>query len=635
MVKKRLRLPEDISQEAREAIERAIMPPKPTRYERFCKRARRILGIKEYRLTKRSTDELMEAGLDLKGAEWISGMVLLLLLPIVPTTLTFTVLLALGGDLVGLLYLPMLGVVLAGLLVLVFQAYPSSLAASRKSEARGTAINTMMIFSFALLHDPDLRGATVYAGDMGRGKLAEDLRRALLEHDQKKRYETVRQALTKIANDWRKLDEPTRQAIFDILRSTGQGDETARVQDVMKAPKRMLDGAEEQLGGRLNKLVMPTMSFLVFSSLAIVAVIGLSPVFGMAGGQFIDLKFFILVVGVLITAFWAFTTYMLHKRPLTLPPPEIPSDDPRLPPRGKVMIAGKLLPAWMPPAVVFVIFAMPSFFMPIWLVWAVAASVFTHAYLKSSTLTKIREEERAKLDDWENAFSTLGSRVLDGKPMSQAMVETAELMEGSPLSEHLERTTRVMKSHSVDLHAAMFEYGAAKRMYNPLVKSFLVVITRIRRKSESAAGHACMMAANFLGMLRGVERRFRERMDEVLGNLWLVATVLLPVVCAMSVWVMGFFSGMNSAMAAQAGAIGASVPLFFGGLEPFELVVLEVLMGMATIVLSVIIARYIAYIRAGGDRMELWVCVGKATVLSAAVYSMTSVLLASLLGVAS
>ena len=627
-----MKLPKGIPTEVCEAIERAVLPLKPTRYERFCKLARQILGIKKYELTKQSAAELREARLDIAGVEWISGAVLLLLLPVVPTTLAFVILFAVSGDLTGLLYLPLLGVVLAGLLVLAFQIYPSSLAASRRSEARGTAINTIMILSFALLHDPDLRSATVYAGDMGRGRLAEDLRLALLELDQRKRYETVRQALTKIANDWRKIDEPTRQAIFDILRSTGEGDETARVQDVMKAPKRMFDGAEEQLGERLTKLVIPTMSFLVFSSLAIVAVIGLSPVFGMVGAQFIDLKFFALIVGTLIVAFWAFTTYMLHRRPLTLPPPEIPSDDPRLPKRGKVRIADKLLPSWLPPAIIFTVFAMPSVFMPIWLVWALAASIFTHAYLKSSTLKKIREDERAKLSDWENALSTMGSRVLDGKPMSQAMAEAAELMEGSSLSEQLERTGGVMRSHSVDLHTAMFEYGATKRVYNPLIKSFLVIITRMRRKSEIAAGHACMMAADFLGMLRRMERRFKERMDEVLGNLWLVAAVLLPVVCAMSVWVMEFFSGISSAMAAQAGAMGAGVPMFFGGLEPFELVALKVIMGVGAIVLSIIIARYIAYIRAGSDRVELWANIGKAAVMSAVVFTLTSIMLSILQG---
>ena len=612
-------------------IERTILPPRPKRYEKFCKFANRIFRIKEYKLTKQSAGDLKGAGLELTGGEWISGMVLLLLLSIVPTFVVFVGLLALGGDPLGLLYLPLIGVVLAGLLILAFQAYPSSISASRKSEARGSAINTMMIFSFALLHNPDLRSAMIHAGDMSGGKLAEDFRRALFEMDQKKKYGTVHEALTQIASEWRGLDEPTRRAIFDILRSTGQGDETARVQDVGKAPKRMLEGAEEELGKHLSGLVMPAVSFLVFGSLAIVTVIGLSPIFGMAGAGFIDLKFFVLMLGSLIAAFWAFTTLMLRRRPLTLPPPEISPDDPRLPPPGKVKVAGKFLPVWFPPAIIFVVFAIPSFSMSIWLVWAVAASIFTYTYLKSSTLAKIRREEAAKLGDWENALSIMGSRTLDGKPMSHAMVEAAELMGESPLARQLEHTSGVMRSHSVDLHTAMFEYGTG-RIYNPLVRTFLRIITNIRRKSETAAGHACMVAADFLGMLRGVERRFRERMDEVLGNLWLVTILLLPVVCAMSVWVMDFFSGMSSALEAQAGAMGATVPVFFVMLEPSELVLMRVLMGLGSVTLSMIIARYIAHIRAGSDRVELWASVGKAAVMSAAVFSLTTALLTVLPG---
>jgi len=622
-----------------ERMARAERPPGV--YERFCKFAARALSglTKNMGLTEATLKTLRQAGLRVRPGEWWAGFLALLLLPTLPCFVGWLALGSLGVDMLALLYLPLLGLLLAGLFIAVFQTYPSFTAAVRRSEAQSQAINTIMLLSFALYHRPDLRGATIYAADVGKGKLAEDMQRGLLELDEKRRYETVRHLLTVLAHEWSEVDEGTRRAIFDILRSSGAREEAARLADIAKAPERVLESTEQQLGKRLSALVMPTMAFLVFGSLAVVGAIGLSPVFGMIGMNLLDLKFFVLVIAALVAAFFLFTTCMGKRRPVTLPPPEIPAEDPRLPPPGKARLLGKLVPIWLPPTVVFIALAWPGVlyllgftsgilgdvalsFTTLWLVWAVAAAITVYAYLYSAERARLREEERRKLADWEVAMNTIGSRVIDGKPMKQAMGEAAELMAGSPLSEQLKHTSATMDRFGVDLHRALFEHGGARRIYNPLVAGFLDIISRIRRGSEAAAGRACMMAAEFLGTLHRVESRFKEKIDEAVGNLWLVAILLLPVVCAMSIWVMEFMSGISLTTAAQAGGAGlAGLPFLFGAMEARELAVLKLLMGLAAVALALVIARYIATIRAGGDKLEFWMTAGKSALLTALVFT--------------
>jgi hypothetical protein len=509
----------------------------------------------------------------------------------------------------------------------------------KRSEAQSQAINTVMLLSFALYHRPDLRGATIYAADVGKGRLAEDLQRGLLELDEKRRYETVRHLLTVLAHEWGEVDEGTRRAIFDILRSSGTREEAARLADIAKAPERVFESTELQLDKRLSALVMPTMAFLVFGSLAIVGAVGLSPIFGMIGMNFVDIKFFVLVVSVLVAAFLLFTTFMGKRRPVTLPPIEIPANDPRLPPPGKAKILGTLVPIWLLPIIAFIVLAWPGIlylagitsgvmgdiatsFTTLWLVWAVAAAIGLYAYLYSAQRSKLRDEESKKLVDWEVAMNTIGSRVLDGKPMGQAMNEAAELMAGSPIAEQLKQTSTTMDRLGIDLYRALFEHGGAKRIYNPLVASFFNIISRIRRGSEAAAGRACMMAAEFLGTLHRVESRFKEKIDEALGNLWLVAILLLPVICAMSIWVMEFMSGISLTTSAQAGSAGlAGLPFIFGAMEARELAALKLLMGIATIALALVIARYIATVRAGEDKLEFWKTAGKSVLLTTIVFT--------------
>jgi len=630
-----------IPSDVRTILKKISRPREPGFYERFCTAANRVLGwaTKNIKLTPATLKTLGQAKLRVKSNEWWAGFLLLLMLPTLPCIFTWLALGLLGADMLASLYLPLLGLLLAGIFIAIFQTYPSSVAAVRMSEAQSRAINTVMLLSFALYHRPDLRGATIYAADVGKGKLAEDLQRGLLELDEKRRYETVRHLLTVLAHEWGEVDEGTRRAIFDILRSSGAREEAARLADIAKAPERVFESTEQQLGKRLNALVMPTMAFLVFGSLAVVGAVGLSPIFGMIGMNFLDLKFFVLVAASLIAAFLLFTTYMGKRRPVTLPPPEIPAKDPRLPPPGKARVFGKLVPIWLPPLTVFIALAWPGVlyllgftsgllgditlsFTTLWLVWASAAAIALYAYLYSTQRLKLREEERKKLADWEVALNTMGSRVLDGKPMGQAMNEAAELMAGSPLAGQLKQVSTTMDHRGIDMHRALFEQGAIKRVSNPLVASFLDIISRIRRGSEAAAGRACMMAAEFLGTLHRVESSFKEKIDEALGNLWLVAILLLPVICAMSIWVTEFMSGIRLTTAAQAGGAGlAGLPFIFGAMEVRELAMLKLLMGLTAIALALVIARYIATIRVGDDKLEFWTVAGKSVLLATLVFT--------------
>ena len=651
MVEKSLNtLPErfPVPSDVRDALKHIIGPKKRSLYEKFCSAAGRIFGrfTKNTKLSEKTLREIREANLKIEPKDWTAGMFLAILMPVVPTLALWIVLGLMGGDLFGTLYLPIVGFLLGGLFMMAFQMYPSSAAISRRSDAQSRAIGTVMLLSFSLYHRPDIRGAVVQAADVSEGKLAEDLQKGLLELDERRKYDTVRHLLTVIANEWGEIDESTRQAIFDLLRSTGAKEEAARLADIAKAPERVLEGAEEQLTSRLNGLVMPTLAFLTFSSLAIISVIGLSPVFGVIGVNFVNLDFFAMIAVALLVAFFAFTEYMGGRRPATIQVPNASEDDPRLPPRGKITIFGKKVPSWLPSTLIFAALVWPGVlyllgitagpiglitlsFSTFWFVWATAAAISVYGYLYTAKRAKLREEERRKLADWGNALNTMGSRMLDGKPMPQAMGEAANLMAGSPLADELKDISFKMENYGFNLNEALFERRAGNRIYNPMIRSFLEIISRIRRSSEAAAGRACMMAAEFLRTLYRVERRFRERIDEAMGNLWLVAVVLIPVVCAMSVWVMDFMSGMKFTMSAQSAVAGVTgLPFLIGAMGVMELALLRLVMGLTAVGLGAIIARYIANIRAGGDRVELWSSVSKSVLVSAAIFTLTSFLLA-------
>ena len=631
-----------VSEDVREILERLKRAEErpPSFYERLCKLGNKVFGglTRGMKVTESTKRELRQAKIRISSGEYWAGFFLALSIPVLVSVLAWLLMGLTGSDLLALWWLPVLGLVLGCALGMIFYLYPPSLAGIKRSEAQGDAIHTIMLLSFALYHKPDLRGATILAANESKGELAGDLQRGLLELDTRRRYESVRHMLTVLAHRWGEIDEGTRQALFDILRSTGAREEASRISDVSRAPQRVLEGSEAQLNKRLNALVMPTMAFIVFGSLAIVGVIGLSPLFGVIGANFVQLHFFVLASLLLVASFFAFTIYMGRLRPMTLPSPEIPEDDPRLS-RGKARTSEEGVPLWLLPLSIFIVLAWPGFLYfagvrtgvlgslaqganAFWFIWATAAAVAVHAHLYTRERRRLREEERRKAVDWGAAFNTIGSRVIDGKPMSQAMVETAELMPGSPVADQLRAIVGSTERYAIDVHRALFGRGLAKRTRNPLIRSFLNVITRIRRSSEVASGRACMMAADFISTLHRVERRFRERIGEAMGNLWLVTVVLLPIVCAMSVWVMEFMSGVSFTVAREAAGAGlTNLPFLLGAMEASELVLLKLVMGMTAIALAAVMARYIAVISAGNDKVELWTTMGKTVMITAIVFT--------------
>ncbi|MBS3815674.1 MAG: hypothetical protein KGY45_03830 [Hadesarchaea archaeon] len=615
-----------VSRDVREILEKLKEEEKrpPGLYERISHLGHKLFkGItKDMELTEEKLRQLAWAGYRLTPSEWWSGFLFLLLTPIILALIGFIIAIPLGFGILSIWYLPLTGFILGGLLSMTFYSYPASLEGLKKTDAQAKAIETTMLLSFALHHRSDLRGAVVFAANSSEGKLAEDLQKGLLELDQKHNYESVRQLLVSIAHKWREIDEGARRAIFDILRSTGQRDEAARRQDVAKAPQRVLQSSEEQLDTRLDDLVMPTMTFMVFGSLAIVGVIGLSPVFGLVGLNFIDLKFFALVAIGLVVAFLAFTTYIGRQRPATIPPPKIPSDDPRVPPEGKARVLGFDLPLLLIPILVGGIITIPGLLYfagiqasnPIieslnsfWIIWGVAAGISTYAYLRVGPRAKIRDENRKETRDWSMALNTMGSFIIDGRPMHQAMKETSNLMGGTGVSDQLKEMSSTMERFSTTARDSLFQRGVIERIYNPLIVTMLDVITQIKRSSESAAGHACMMAANFLDTLHEVEQRFRKRVGDATSNLWMMAVILLPIVCALSVWVMEFLSGISLTISSQAASAGlANFPFVTVMMETSELVLLKLIMGLTAIALGIVVIRHIAVIRAGRDPVEFW-----------------------------
>ncbi len=90
----------------------------------------------------------------------------------------------------------------------------------------------------------------------------------------------------------------------------------------------------------------------------------------------------------------------------------------------------------------------------------------------------------------------------------------------------------------------------------------------------------------------------------------------------MSVWVMEFMSGVSFTVAGEAAGAGlTNLPFLLGAMEASELVLLKLVMGLTAIALAAVMARYIAVISAGNDRVEFWATMGKTVLFTTIVFT--------------
>lgn len=186
----------------------------------------------------------------------------------------------------------------------------------------------------------------------------------------------------------------------------------------------------------------------------------------------------------------------------------------------------------------------------------------------------------------------------------------------------LRKVYALMQAKSLDPYRAFFEEGNAPS--DPLASGILEASLALRRRSEAAAASALRATSEMVRRLEREERRFSERMREAVSNLWMICLVLLPLVCSVSVWVVGTFTKLAS-----------SLPqgfFFSPSLSSTELPLLSLLMGFLSPALSLSVARYIAGITLPGDGIELASCVGRVSLVSTSLYLVSLLLFSGLVG---
>jgi len=202
-------------------------------------------------------------------------------------------------------------------------------------------------------------------------------------------------------------------------------------------------------------------------------------------------------------------------------------------------------------------------------------------------------------------LNTLGSKLQEGYPQEAALEETAKLMRDSRMEGVLRGALANILGRAMSVYEAFFSEaaGAMRGVRNKLVRSITEMYSKISTWSTEAGAPFAVGTAEFLLALEDAKADLRERFAGAFNSLRIVACVLVPVVCSLSVFGVRMLESRLLQTAGAYAALGS--PAAFTTISPIELNALTLMLALACLALFVVLVRFGSYVKSGGDDVEL------------------------------
>lgn len=343
--------------EFEERVERKLVKRAHHPFVSYCKRLHRIapgLG-KNAKFSRKYQEAVDFLGWELKAEEFNSAVslsfivsllvfvgiaVLIDLSPISQVINGF-----LNNELLAKAYIYLPAIIASILLTNYLQNYPLSEAEVEKTRALTFVPEIMgyMIMSMKLV--PNLERAVEFAAQHGRGKIAEDFKRAIWEV-QVGVHSTLAEALDKLAYRWGKFSEEFKHSLMMIRASVLENTEAKRYQMLDKTMSTILESIKNKMEDYARNLQQPSTILFYLGVLLPLILIIILPVGSAFSGQPLAMTpVLILIYNIIIPAVvLLYARSVIRQRPPTYDPPHIPENYPGLPKKGNMILGKSQLP---------------------------------------------------------------------------------------------------------------------------------------------------------------------------------------------------------------------------------------------------------------------------------------------------
>ncbi|RLG71562.1 MAG: hypothetical protein DRO11_04190 [Methanobacteriota archaeon] len=558
--------------------------------------------------------------------------------------------------------------------------YPKLYANLYRIQAIGSMPELINNLVISLKLVPNLENAVSFASKTTRGHMGLVLKRLAWE-TLARSYNSAEQALTQLAERWKRWNDDFARALYLIRTSLEEKTEKRRIEVLDKAVDTILRGTSEKMDQFASSLYMPTMALYFIGVIIPLIMVVLLPVLAFTGTNVGAKHMFIIYDVVLPVAMFAGTSWVLNHRPVTLPPPDI-GEHPELPPEGKLRInlgkpltiSGKLL--GMVVATPLIFFGLirlknllgeeaskaletqtlsaettglstqqaeplfQSLDLTILILVGLALGLFIYMFTTNWGRFKVREKIIETEREFIDSLTQLGNRLSDGKPIEDAITHVSRVMGGSGVSKIFSDAARLITVGRMSIRQAFFDEkeGALRYVYSDTIRNVLHKIVEGVEKGSETASITVFRTIDQLRRVQTIEREMRKRLDEVVTPMRVIIIFVGPLIAGVVVVLQRVINSYTSKFGFTP---GAELPTTTPGMpiniqelgklqaefaaKTIEPGVLIIIVGIYLLLMVLILSRYMAGITHGDDKVAMRVEMGKNAVISITIFILAMV----------
>lgn len=409
-------------------------------------------------------------------------------------------------------------------------SWPHLRAAFRRTEALGDTPNLIGRAVLRMQIQPSLENAVRFAAETGDGPLA----RSLDAHFNRAKG-TPYAGLLSFAEEWAEYFPALRRSAT-LLATAQDAPEAERARTLDRSLSAILDGTRNRMAEFTASIRAPTTMLFAFGILLPMALIAIVPVAPMAGITLNVWMFVLLYNVVLPAALIGASLWLLVRRPVAFPPPDIDRDHPDLPDRlwlraGWGLVAG---------AVLYVVVERVG---PAYLSGIVAAGIGVGVALLAvyGPILEVRNSVRDVEAHLTDALYIVGRQVAEGESVESAIDLAADRVPAET-GEVFARAAGVQRRlHTSVEEAFLGPYGALRTVPSQRAHSMAALLA-IAGEEGKPAGRAIVSMADHLEELEDVEAETKRALVKVTSTLDNTAAYFGPMVGGATVGMAGMLT---------------------------------------------------------------------------------------------
>jgi len=456
-----------------------------------------------------------------------------------------------------------------GLLLIPFgltyyiQNYPLRAAESEKmsSIARIPEIVNYMVMSMKLT--PNLERAVEFAGEHGKGKIAEDLKE-LTWQSRMGTFKTIEEGLDELAYKWGRYSDEFKHSLMLIRSSIIEVDDAKRTLLLDKAVTDVLEGIKDDMERYAAEMKEPSIYLYYVGVLLPLMLIIMLPIGSvMAKLPLAQTWVLILLYNIIIPiGTILFAQNILKKRPPVYTPPTIPNTYPGLPKPGN-MVLGKtemsavfiaiivgigifllgyliidpLLNPYPPVYEKEARLAWYPFFMVAGAVIGICTMVAIYLYGTSAAKRKVQKDIMVMENEFQDSVYVLASRLGENRPIEEAVSYTADFLTTEKIANVFRKASENITNLGMTIEMALFDpiYGALKDVPSDLIRgSMKIVIDSINLGVQQGA-RALVSLSLQLRDAQKVKDKIASLLEEITSMMKSIAFFIAPLVLGITV----------------------------------------------------------------------------------------------------